>query len=1156
LWRALSFRRLSAPRPVADPLCLRPPVSLQGEERPAWKDVMRQEGVDDMTLLPKITNEAIRDNLHERYQNDIIYTSISDVLISMNPYKMLPIYESSIIQDYVGRSRIELPPHIFSVAEESYRSMLNDQKNQCVIISGESGAGKTEAAKKIMQYVAEVTGGEEGSRLAEVKRIILETNPLLEAFGNAQTLRNDNSSRFGKYFELQFTSKGDPDGGTVTNYLLEKARVTFQIEGERNFHIFYQFCAGATQGERDKFGIHGPENYVYCSWGNHPVVDTIDDVQEWNDTLNAMSTIGITQAEQDAVKGMVAAIMWLGNVDYQETSGKAKITDQSSVQFVAGLLQVPQQFLSEALEQRTMQTSHGMKRGTTYKVPLNYVQACANRDAVAKAIYSSIFDWLVLKINIALKATASQLSIGVLDIYGFEVFEHNSFEQLCINYVNEKLQQIFIEFTLKSEQAEYVAEGIQWTPIKYFDNKPVCELIENRNPVGIFAVLNDVAKSVHAMAEGADQALEQRLPSVQSPNFAMRHGHFVVKHFAGDVNYEVTGLVEKNKDILSDDLLQLVQCSELPLLKQMFMEAGKVVTTAGDKIKKSANELSATLSKCAPHYVRCLKPNDQKAADYFEPDRVVHQIKYLGLLDNVKVRRSGFAHRAPFDKFIARYFLVSPRTSYAGQNTWNGSVIDGCRACLEDAPVANEEWQIGKTKVFLRHPETLFAFEDLRVNYYHNMVSRIKQAFRTSRGFQHFAADRIKKAFKVWKYHRDEACMTIQRFYRMYKGAAPYYDLKMHGEQFMQGKKQRHRFSLTSVRKFFGDYLQMDSQQELKRAMGGGASEAVYFSAKAQMVISAGLLGTQKLSPRFLVITASALYLIKMQQKKGLVEHILERSVPLNMITGATFSTQHDDFAVLHTPLEQKEHWDIPLKTDFATEMVTWLSAYGQVGSNVQFNDLVEWRKKGGGKKKITFVQDNMHKMAAENPFFKKGKIFTSPGEAASSQVKQFAYRTTGDPKEPVQIVEPEQIRNNKGTATAAVRGTTRVAAGFKNEMISENLLSATGAAAPSAGRSSRGGGGAPPSRRGGPPKRGAAAPKRSRGGAPPGGAGARGTPPARTRGAPPKRGGGGGGGGGAPKRGGAPPKRGGGGPPKRGAAPKRGGGRGRGPPPGRRGGM
>ena len=435
-----------------------------------------------------------------------------------------------------------------------------------------------------------------------------------------------------------------------------------------------------------------------------------------------MSIIGINKEEQYDIFRLVASILWLGNVDFTESGERATVSDMAVLEFVSSLLGIPASFLKTALEIREMETKHGMARGTTYKVPLNYIQACATRDALSKAIYSNLFDWLVDRVNKALNFNEKDtLSIGVLDIYGFEVFQKNVFEQFCINYVNEKLQQIFIEFTLRLEQEEYVAEGIHWTPIEFFNNKIVCELIEGKKPPGIFLVLDDVCRSVHGVAKGADKALADRLSScATNPHFNLRGTAFCVKHYAGDVTYECDGMAEKNKDTMAKDLFNCIEISTNKFLCMLFPEedrpdanSKKAPTTSGFKIRTAANELVATLSKATPHYCRCMKPNDDKRYDVFDGPRVLHQIRYLGLLDNIKVKRAGFAYRTVFQKFMNRYYLLSPQTSYAAKLIWKGDALSGCKAILADCPFRSDQYQIGRTKIFIRTPESLFALEDL-----------------------------------------------------------------------------------------------------------------------------------------------------------------------------------------------------------------------------------------------------------------------------------------------------------------------------------------------------------------------------------------------------------------------------------------------------------
>jgi len=394
----------------------------------------KEIGVSDLTLLSKVSNEAINENLKKRFEGREIYTYIGHVLVSVNPFRDLGIYTDDVLESYKGKNRLEVPPHVFAIAESSYYNMKAYKENQCVIISGESGAGKTEAAKRIMQYIANVSGGESGE-IKQIKDMVLATNPLLESFGNAKTLRNNNSSRFGKYLQIHFNNNGEPVGADITNYLLEKTRVVGQIVNERNFHIFYQFAKAAPENYRTTFGIQQPETYAYLSKSKCYNVDGIDDVAEFNDTVNAMNVIGLTQAEQDDVFRMLAAILWAGNIHFVEgDDGYAAVADQSVVDFLAYLLEVTPTELVKAITIRILTP----RSGEVIESTTNVAQATATRDALAMAIYYNLFDWIVQRVNQSLKARqATANNIGILDIYGFEIFEKNSFEQLCINYVNE-----------------------------------------------------------------------------------------------------------------------------------------------------------------------------------------------------------------------------------------------------------------------------------------------------------------------------------------------------------------------------------------------------------------------------------------------------------------------------------------------------------------------------------------------------------------------------------------------------------------------------------------------------------------------------------------------------------------------------------------------
>ena len=351
--------------------------------------------------------------------------------------------------------------------------------------------------------------------------------------------------------------------------------------------------------------------------------------------------------------------------------------------------------------------------GSVYEVPLNKAQAASVRDALAKAIYNNLFEWIVDRVNQSMKTpTPSNHIIGVLDIYGFEIFDTNSFEQLCINYVNEKLQQIFIQLTLKTEQEEYVREQIKWTPIQYFNNKVVCDLIEEKRPPGIFAALNDACATAHADPAAADSSFIQRLGGVSNTQFEPRGQKFLVRHYAGDVMYTVSGMTDKNKDALQKDLLDLIASSGNNFLQGLFPDrpdpsSKKRPPTFSDRIKASANALFDKLMRSQPSYIRTIKPNQNKSPTEYDTKAILHQIKYLGLQENIRVRRAGFAYRNTFEKIIERFYLLSPATSYAGEYIWQGDPRSGCERILQDTGIAREEWQMGVSKAFIKHPETV-----------------------------------------------------------------------------------------------------------------------------------------------------------------------------------------------------------------------------------------------------------------------------------------------------------------------------------------------------------------------------------------------------------------------------------------------------------------
>ncbi|GAA6014234.1 hypothetical protein JCM10207_006141 [Rhodosporidiobolus poonsookiae] len=916
-----------------------------------WKEGFKkkQAGVSDMTLLSTISNESINDNLKKRFENAEIYTYIGHVLISVNPFRMLPIYDEATLRSYRGKNRLEMVPHVYAIAEGAYYNMLSYKENQCVIISGESGAGKTEAAKRIMQYIAAVSGGGGTSGIENVKEMVLATNPLLESFGCAKTLRNNNSSRHGKYLEIEFDAQGSPVGAMITNYLLEKNRVTGQIKSERNFHIFYQLTKGASSAQRDAYGLQGPEAYAYISKSGCLEVPGIDDHADWAETLKAMGIVGLSQGEQDDILRMLASILWLGNVEFSPNEeGNAYVRDQSVPEFVAYLLEVDAERVSKALTSRVMETQRGGRRGSVYEVPLNPAQAVAARDALAQAIYNNLFEWIVDRVNISMKSKSQSSNIiGVLDIYGFEIFDTNQFEQLCINYVNEKLQQIFIQLTLKTEQEEYVREQIKWTPINYFNNKIVCDLIEEKRPPGVFAALNDACATAHADPSAADSSFVQRLGGVSNPQFETRGSKFLIKHYAGDVMYTVAGMTDKNKDVLNKDLLDIVASSSNQFLQTIFPDrpdpsSKKRPPTASDKIKASANALVEKLMRSQPSYIRTIKPNQNRSPTEYDSKAILHQIKYLGLQENIRVRRAGFAYRNTFEKMVERFYLLSPATSYAGDYIWTGDARSGCEQILKDTGIAREEWQMGVTKAFIKNPETLFALESMRDKYWHNMAGRIQRCWR------------------AYLRRKHDAARTIQRFWMNKKEGIVYAQLRDYGHQILGGRKERRRYSLVSMRKFMGDYLDVGDRDSiegsrLRNAAGIASNETVAFSARAELLVSK-LGRSSKPSPRYLILTDKAVYLLVSAAVNGQVSTTLDRKIPLVTIRSVGLSNLRDDWMALNTT--SQEEGDPLVSCVLKTEFLVHLQQRTNGAVQVNIGPTITYSKKKGKQAAITFKKD------------------------------------------------------------------------------------------------------------------------------------------------------------------------------------------------------
>ncbi|ORY95452.1 P-loop containing nucleoside triphosphate hydrolase protein [Syncephalastrum racemosum] len=961
------------------------PIGRKGEKkaikasRPAradWKEGVKkkQVGVSDMTLLTKITNEAINENLMKRWQNGEIYTYIGHVLISVNPFRDLGIYTDAVLESYKGKNLLEMPPHVFAIAESAYHHMSSYKENQCVIISGESGAGKTEAAKRIMQYIAAVSGGGASSSIQEIKEMVLATNPLLESFGCAKTLRNNNSSRHGKYLEIQFNGQGEPVGAVITNYLLEKNRVVGQIENERNFHVFYQLTKAAPPEYQETFGLQGPESYLYTSRSGCLDVEGINDVNDFDDTLKAMDVIGLQKHEKDEIFKMLAIVLWLGNLLFvEDDSGNAALADPDVANFIAYLFEVDGESLSKALTSRIMETTRGGRRGSVYEVPLNITQAMAVRDALSKAIYERLFEWIVQRVNVSLQSRGGdQYVIGVLDIYGFEIFDENNFEQLCINYVNEKLQQIFIELTLKAEQEEYVREQIQWTPINFFNNKIVCDLIEEKRPPGIFSALNDACATAHADPGAADNSFVQRLGFLSSnPHLESRGSKFLIRHYAGDVLYNVEGMTDKNKDSLLKDLMNLASVSTNTFISStLFPErpdpnSKKRPPTAGDKIKASCNALVSKLMQCHPAYIRTIKPNDNRSSSEYDQKRVLHQVQYLGLCENIRVRRAGYAYRTTFEKFLERFYLLCPSTGYAGEYIWHGDAVSGAIEILKHNNIPADEWQMGTSKVFIRHPETIFALENLRDKYWHNMATRIQRAWR------------------AYVRHKHECARRIQRFWRQNKYNIGYLQMREYGHQILDGRKERRRYSLLSMRKFTGDYLDVKQGSGLasmiRNALQLKGGEEVVFSMRGSMLVPRAMRSSVP-SPRTLVLTNQSLHILVTTKNGKMVTMVDEKILSLNIINSISTSTLRDDWIVLH--LDSSPDGDTILSCLFKTELMAQMLQQSGGRIRVNVSQQIQYSKKGGKSVTMKFVKDEKVK---RDDVYKSHVVSVPSGEPANS---------------------------------------------------------------------------------------------------------------------------------------------------------------------------
>ncbi|XP_062362788.1 unconventional myosin-XIX [Cinclus cinclus] len=665
--------------------------SFEEEVRAFLGDEEKLHLYDDLTKVNPVTTRTVLKCLQARYRVNLFYTNAGCSLVALNPFQPFScLYSPELMREYhVALCPQDLKPHIFAVAEQTYRNVQKqmDPVNQSIIVSGESGAGKTWTSRCLMKFYASVAASvisPKGNETVErIEKRVLDSNPVMEAFGNACTLRNNNSSRFGKYIQLQLDRFHHLTGASIQTFLLEKTRVAYQAPNERNFHIFYQITKGATAEERLEWNL--PEGAEY-RWLPNSERNFDEDCFEV--TRGAMFHLGIGRATQSNIFKVLSALLHLGNVQFSNPVDECQpceLEDKTKefVKTTADLLQIPVEELLESLRIRTITAG---KQQQVFKKPCSRAECETRRDCLAKVIYARLFEWLVLVINENIYTEPSVWTsfIGLLDVYGFEAFPENNLEQLCINYANEKLQQHFVAHYLKAQQEEYAAEGLQWSFINYQDNQNCLDLIEG-NPLSIFSLLNEECRLNRPSNSDLFQTrIEKALSSNQclSRDKFSKKPNFIISHYAGKVSYQLAAMVEKNKDAVPPELVHVLQNSKDPLLQKLFPVTEKnqnntktqnraAVVTVVSKFKSSLEHLMEILSRTTPHYIRCIKPNADCKAMTFRREEVLSQLQACGIVEAITISAAGFPVRIPFQSFTERYELLRKSWASSKKRVWN-----------------------------------------------------------------------------------------------------------------------------------------------------------------------------------------------------------------------------------------------------------------------------------------------------------------------------------------------------------------------------------------------------------------------------------------------------------------------------------------------------
>ncbi|KAI5791882.1 myosin heavy chain [Geopyxis carbonaria] len=726
---------------------------------------------DDMAELTHLNEASVVHNLHLRYEADLIYTYSGLFLVTINPYRSLPIYNNEYIAMYKNKSREDTKPHIFAVTDLAFRHMLNEKENQSILVTGESGAGKTENTKKVIQYLAAVAIDNSSSKqLGTLENQILQANPILEAFGNAQTLRNNNSSRFGKFIRIEFTRSGQIAGAFIDWYLLEKSRVVKQSREERNYHIFYQFLRGASRQMREMFllGDGGAESWEYTKNSNNSIAG-VNDLDEYRSLIEAFHVMGFSQDEQVGILRIIAAVLHIGDLEVvpeRRGSDDSRLPNLAQAERLCHVLGIPvDAFAKGLLKPRVKAGREWVNQSRSSE------QVKHSLDSLAKSLYERGFGKLVEMVNAKLDTRGEgEGFIGVLDIAGFEIFQSNSFEQLCINYTNEKLQQFFNHHMFVLEQEEYARERIEWKFIDFgHDLQPTIDLIELPNPIGIFSCLDEDC----VMPKATDKSFTEKLNSLwdnkttKYKRSLLTQG-FMLTHYAAEVEYNTEGWLEKNKDPLNDNITKLLAASHDKYVASLFSDYAEQIgessnapksrvkkglfRTVAQRHKEQLSSLMTQLNSTHPHFVRCIIPNHHKRPKKMHSPLVLDQLRCNGVLEGIRIARTGFPNRLPFAEFRQRYEVLS--------NKMPKGYIEGQKACqllLQHIDLDPALYRVGLTKVFFR-AGVLAELEEQRVAIVREIVTRFQSQIR---GF--LQRRRIKKLL-----YRTEATLIIQRNMQVY----------------------------------------------------------------------------------------------------------------------------------------------------------------------------------------------------------------------------------------------------------------------------------------------------------------------------------------------------------------------------------------------------